>query len=181
MNNLYPNRYFDKKEDIPFEAYFEQGYRAVIFDIDNTLVPHDAPADEKAITFIENLKELGFQICLLSNNDEKRVASFNKPLQVHYIYKAGKPLSKGYVKAMEVLGTDISNTLFVGDQIFTDVWGARRIGIFSILLDPINPKEEIQIILKRIPEKYFKWNYRRKYNLKKGEFDREAFDCKVID
>jgi hypothetical protein len=174
MNNLYPNRYFDKKEDVPFREYYEKGYRGVIFDIDNTLVPHDAPADEKAIVLIQHLKEIGYEICLLSNNDEERVASFNEPIQVHYIHKAGKPLRKGYERAIKELGTEISNTLFVGDQIFTDVWGARRVGIFSILLDPINPKEEIQIVLKRIPEKYIKWSYRRKRGISKGGYDVEA-------
>lgn len=174
MRNLYPNRYYDKKEDIPFKKYYEQGYRGVIFDIDNTLVPHDAPADEKAIVFIQYLKDIGYRICLLSNNDERRVASFNEPLQVQYIYKTGKPLKKGYERAMEALGTDKDTTLFVGDQIFTDVWGARRIGIFSILLDPINPKEEIQIILKRIPERFIKWKYRKKRGLKKNMFDTDV-------
>lgn len=174
MSYLYPNRYFDKKEDVPFEKYYEKGFRGVIFDIDNTLVPHDAPADEEAIIFIKKLKKIGFRICLLSNNDEKRVAAFNEPLQVEYIYKANKPFRSGYERAMQILNTDKENTLFVGDQIYTDVWGAKRTGIFSILLDPINPKEEIQIILKRIPEKYIKWNYRRKNGLKKGEFDKEA-------
>jgi len=174
MKNFYPDRYFDKKEDIPFREYYKQGYRGVIFDIDNTLVPHDAPADEKAVTFIQGLKETGFQICLLSNNDEERVAAFNEPIQVQYIYKANKPFRSGYERALKALGTDRKHTLFVGDQIFTDVWGARRMGIFSILLDPINPKEEIQIILKRIPEKYFKWNYRRKKHLGRQEYDRQA-------
>lgn len=174
MKNLYPNRYFDKKEDIPFHTYYQKGFRGVIFDIDNTLVPHDAPSDEQVVQFIQHLKEMGFQICLLSNNDKQRVASFNENINVKFIYKANKPFASGYIKAMEVLGTNKENTLFVGDQIFTDVWGAKRVGIFSILLDPINPKEEIQIILKRIPEKYIKWNYRRKNRLKKMEFDQEA-------
>lgn len=174
MQHFYPNRYFDKKEDIPFAEYYRQGYRGVIFDIDNTLVPHDAPADESAISFIEELKAQGFEICLLSNNDEERVSSFNEPIQVHYIHKANKPFRTGYERAMKAMGTNIENTLFVGDQIFTDVWGARRIGIFSILLDPINPKEEIQIVLKRIPEKYIKWNYRRRHGLAKGEYDTNA-------
>lgn len=171
MNDLYPNRYYDKKEDIPFQKYYRQGYRGVIFDIDNTLVPHDAPADEAAIAFIRSLKDMGYRICLLSNNDEERVSSFNEPLQVQYIYKAGKPLKKGYERAMEAMGTERGNTLFVGDQIFTDVWGARRAGIFSILLEPIHPKEEIQIILKRIPERFIKWRYRKMRGLKKNTFD----------
>lgn len=173
MHNFYPDRYFNKKEDIPFAFYYEQGYRGIIFDIDNTLVPHDAPADDSAIAFMEQLKMMGYQICLLSNNDEERVSSFNEPLNVKYIHKANKPFRSGYEKAMKLLGTKQSNTLFVGDQIFTDIWGARRTGIFSILLDPINPKEEIQIVLKRIPEKYIKWNYRRKHKLGKRGFDTE--------
>lgn len=174
MQYFYPDRYFDKKRDVPFRVYFERGYRGVIFDIDNTLVPHDAPATEEATAFIQELKEMGYQICLLSNNDEERVSSFNRPLQVHYIHKANKPLRSGYERAMKLLHTDPSTTLFVGDQIFTDVWGARRTGIFSILLDPIDPKEEIQIILKRIPERYIKWRYRRMKGLGKQGYDREA-------
>ncbi|MGN0438787.1 MAG: YqeG family HAD IIIA-type phosphatase [Lachnospiraceae bacterium] len=172
MKNFFPSCYLDKKEDIPIEKLYEIGYRGILFDIDNTLVPHDEPVDEGARVFIKRLKELGFHIALISNNDEERVKSFADPLGVQYVYKAWKPGKKGYQKGMEILGTDVSNTLFVGDQIFTDIWGARRTGIYSILLDPINPKEEIQIILKRIPEKLIKWIYRRKNKLKKDEFDK---------
>lgn len=174
MSILFPNRYYDKKEDIPVEKYYSQGYRGILFDIDNTLVPHDAPVDEAAREFVEKLKKTGFTICLISNNDEERVCTFADPLQVQYVYKAGKPGKRGYLVGMEKLGTNVENTLFVGDQIFTDIWGANRVGIFSILLDPINPKEEIQIILKRIPEKLVKWNYRKKHCLACNEFDTET-------
>lgn len=174
MNYFFPNRYYDKKEDIPIEEYYTQGYRGILFDIDNTLVPHDEPVDDAARVFVDKLKMIGFSICLISNNDEERVRTFADPLQVQYVYKAWKPGKRGYLEGMEKLGTNTDNTLFVGDQIFTDVWGANRAGIFSILLDPINPKEEIQIILKRIPEKLVKWSYRRKYNLSGREFDTEA-------
>ena len=172
MSNFYPDRYYDKKWDVPFKELYDEGYRGVIFDIDNTLVPHNAPADDDAIRFIRMLKGIGYKICLLSNNKEQRVASFNEPLDVLYIYKANKPSRKGYRSAMDKMGTDENSTVFVGDQIYTDVWGAKRAGIFSVLLDPINPKEEIQIILKRIPEKYIKWNYRRKKKLGKKGYDK---------
>lgn len=171
MNNLYPTRYFDKKEDIPVEAYYEKGYRGIMFDIDNTLVPHDCPIDDTTKAYINHLKEIGFSICLISNNDEERVKLFAEPLDVDYIYKAWKPAKKGYLDGMKKIGTTVENTLFVGDQIYTDIWGANNAGIYSILLDPIDPKEEIQIVLKRIPEKFVKWNYRRKKRLKKGEYD----------
>lgn len=173
LKNFYPNKFFHRKEDIPVEAYYERGYRGILFDIDNTLVPHDEPVDQAAFQFVKRLKELGYGICLISNNDEERVRTFADPLQVDYVYKAWKPGRKGYLQGMERLGTDLTNTLFVGDQIFTDIWGGKRVGMYSILLDPINPREEIQIILKRIPEKLIKWLYRKKHGLKKNEYDRE--------
>ena len=171
MSIFLPEKYYDKKEDIPVEEYYNAGYRGILFDIDNTLVPHDMPVDDKARVFVDRLKSIGYKICLISNNDEERVRTFADPLGVQYVYKAWKPKKEGYIKGMEILGTDISNTLFVGDQIFTDIWGANRAGMYSILLDPIDPKEEIQIILKRIPEKAVKQSYRKKKRLGKGEFD----------
>lgn len=78
---------------------------------------------------------------------------FNKDVQVHYIFNAHKPSIVNYEKAMELMGTDKMNTIFVGDQLFTDVWGAKRAGIRNILVKPIHPKEEIQIVLKRKLEK----------------------------
>lgn len=171
MNIFFPRRYYDKKEDIPIEAYYRRGFRGILMDIDNTLVPHDQPVDEKAELFVRRLKETGFGVCLISNNDEERVRTFADPLSVQYVYKAWKPARRGYQEGMEKLGTDIGNTLFVGDQIFTDIWGANRAGMYSILLDPIDPKEEIQIILKRLPEKLVKRIYRKKKHLGRREFD----------
>ena len=78
---------------------------------------------------------------------------FNEKIQVDYVYNAHKPSKKNYKKAMEIMGTDTDNTLFVGDQLFTDVWGAKRVGIRNILVKPIHPKEEIQIVLKRYLER----------------------------
>lgn len=150
---LYPGEYLTSTYEIDFDKLYNCGYRGVIFDIDNTLVPHGAPADERAILLFKHLKELGFSCMLLSNNKERRVKMFNDAVSVNYIYKAGKPKPSGYRRAMEQLGTDTTNTIFVGDQIFTDICGANLAGIRTILVKPIHPKEEIQIILKRIPEK----------------------------
>jgi hypothetical protein len=79
-----------------------------------------------------------------------------------YIYKAAKPKPDNYKKAMADMNTDSGNTLFIGDQIFTDVWGANLAGIYSILVKPINPKEEIQIVLKRYLERIVLFFYKRK-------------------
>ena len=153
FQKFYPSEDIRNTYDIDFERYYKEGYRGVIFDVDNTLVPHGAPADERAKKLFARLEKIGFQSCLLSNNQEPRVKMFNQDIQTNYIYNAHKPSTKNYVKAMEKMGTNKENTLFVGDQLFTDVWGAKRAGIRNILVKPIHPKEEIQIVLKRYLEK----------------------------
>lgn len=159
---FYPDRYVASTYVIDFEMLYEKGIRGLIFDIDNTLVPHGEPADKRAIELFDRLKKIGFSCCLISNNQEPRVKMFNEPIQVDYIYNAHKPSTKNYRKAMEIMGTDKTNTVFIGDQLFTDVWGAKRAGISSILVKPIHPKEEIQIVLKRYLEKLVLHFYRKK-------------------
>lgn len=165
LKKFYPDEYLDSTYSIDFDKLYKDGYRGIIFDIDNTLVPHGAPADERACALFEHLKELGFSCMLLSNNKEARVKMFNDAVGVSYIYKAGKPKPLNYRKAMEQMGTDTSDTIFVGDQIFTDIYGANLAGIRTVLVKPIHPKEEIQIVLKRYLEKIVLFFY--KQHLKK--------------
>ncbi len=162
LEHFYPDIYMSSAYRINYKEYYSKGYRGIIFDIDNTLVPHGAPADVESVALIQQLKKTGFQILLLSNNKEPRVKMFNDAVQVQYLCKAGKPGKRGYLKAMEMMGTERETTFFVGDQLFTDIWGARNAGIFSILVQPIDKKEEIQIILKRYLEKIALVFYKRK-------------------
>jgi hypothetical protein len=160
---FYPKERADSVYDISWEDWYRRGIRGVIFDIDNTLVPHDAPADERTKQLFARFRSMGMNTCLLSNNKEPRVAAFAEKVGgTDYIYKANKPGTKNYYKAMEKMGTTAQTTLFVGDQLFTDVWGANRAGIYGILVKPINPKEEIQIILKRYPEKLVLYFYEKR-------------------
>ena len=110
---FYPDDYMASTYVIPFEKLYEEGYRGVIFDIDNTLVPHGAPADKRAKELFERLKKIGFSSCLISNNQELRVKMFNEEIQTNYIFDAHKPSTRNYVRAMEIMGTDRSNTVFV--------------------------------------------------------------------
>lgn len=158
---FFPDEYVASTYVIPFEKLYEEGYRGIIFDIDNTLVMHGAPADDRAKKLFARLKELGFACCLLSNNQEPRVKMFNEDVKVNYIFNAHKPSTVNYEKAMALMGTDKSNTIFIGDQLFTDVWGAKRTGIRNILVKPIHPKEEIQIVLKRRLEKIVLYCYKK--------------------
>ncbi len=161
LETFYPDKYVGSTYDLPFEKLYAKGYRGIIFDVDNTLVPHGAPADERSVALFERLREIGFSTCILSNNKEPRVSPFANLVDSPYIFKGNKPSRKGYRKAMELMGTGTQDTLFIGDQLFTDVWGAKRTGIYSILVKPIDPKEEIQIVLKRYLERIVLWFYYR--------------------
>ena len=170
LERFYPDRVSPSTCDIDFEKLYKDGVRGLIFDIDNTLMPHGAPADKRSIALFKRLKAIGYECLLLSNNKEPRVKMFNDAVHVRYIYKAGKPGVKNYERAMDLMGTDDVNTFFVGDQLFTDVWGARNAGLYSFLVKPINPREEIQIVLKRYLEKIVLHFYKKKLE-KEGRKD----------
>lgn len=162
FKKLYPTKYLDSSYSIDYEQLYRSGIRGLIYDIDNTLVEHGMPATERAIKLFEQLRSIGFDTCLISNNKEPRVKPFADAVGSKYVYDAHKPSRKNYIRAMELMGTDTDNTYFIGDQIFTDVYGANRAGIPSILVKPIHPKEEIQIVLKRKLEKIVLFCYKRR-------------------
>lgn len=162
FSTFYPDEIKDSAYVIDYEGLYDEGIRGIIYDIDNTLVMHGYPADERAIELFARLKKIGFKVTLLSNNKEGRVKMFNDAVNVNYIYKANKPSKKGYIRATELMGVDINSTIFIGDQLFTDVWGAKRCGIRNILVKPIDPHEEIQIILKRRLEAIVLFFYNRR-------------------
>lgn len=163
FQRFYPKESYVSTYDIPFEKYYEKGYRLVLFDIDNTLVEHDQPATEDAIQLFEWLRSLGFSTCLISNNKDYRVQPFADAVKSEFVYKAGKPAAGGYEEAMKRMKVSPEQTLFVGDQVFTDVWGANRAGVHSILVKQIAKHEEIQIVFKRKLEKVVLSGYWRKH------------------
>lgn len=162
LEPFYPDHESDSAYEIDYRQLYEHGIRGVIFDIDNTLVPHGAPADARARDLFEKLRAIGLDTLLLSNNKEPRVKSFADAVGSKYIYKAGKPGRRGYQEAMKRMSTKPETTVFVGDQLFTDVWGAKKAGIVTYLTRPIHPKEEIQIVLKRRLEYIVLYFYHKK-------------------
>lgn len=122
----------------------DNNIHGIIIDIDNTLVAwEDKDADQKTEELVKKLLSEGFRICILSNNTKKRVEEFNKELKLPAIHKARKPKKSSYKKAMSLLKTEAVNTAVIGDQIFTDVFGGNRLGLFTILVTPISTKEFI--------------------------------------
>lgn len=88
FHTFYPDQWEDSTYGIDFECLYREGYRGLIFDIDNTLVPHGAPADERAVELFRYLHELGFSCCLLSNNQLWRVKPFAEAVQAFFIENA---------------------------------------------------------------------------------------------
>ena len=169
FERFFPDHTVASAYDIDFEKLYHQGYRGVLFDIDNTLVEHGSAADAKAKKLCHRLDKIGFEYCLISNNKMKRVHSFNETIGAHMVFNAHKPAKKSYYYAMDLMSTRPENTIFVGDQLFTDIFGAKRIGLKNYLVKPINAREEIQIVLKRKLE----WIVLREYRVRKREEKRK--------
>jgi len=162
LEAFYPDADAKSAYEVDYASLYAEGIRGLIFDIDNTLVGHGKPCTERAAKLLKGLMAQGFSVCLLSNNKKERVESFNAGVGAYTIEDAHKPSRKGYEKAMEMMGTGKGSTASVGDQIFTDVWGAKRTGIKTVLVGQLEKKEEIQIVLKRRLEKIILFFYRRK-------------------
>lgn len=169
LERFYPDTEKNSVYGIDFEKCYKKGYRGLIFDIDNTLVPHGAPADGRTVELFAELHGIGFSTMLLSNNKEPRVQPFADAVHSGYIYRAGKPSAKNYFRAMEIMNTEAETTLFIGDQLFTDIWGAKKAGIRTCLVKPIHPKEEIQIVLKRYLENIVLYFYHKNKEKKQDE------------
>ncbi len=153
---LYPKKVIASVYGLDWEK-LSQRYRGVIFDIDNTLVPQDAPADGKAVRLFQEIHGRQMKTMVVSNNKKPRVKAFADKVGTGYIYKAGKPGKSGYEAAMKRMGTSREDTLFIGDQIFSDIWGANRVGMDTALTEPIDrTTDEIQVTVKRWFEKPFR-------------------------
>lgn len=159
--NLFPKASCPSAYQIDYEGLAAEGCRGVIFDIDNTLVKDQQEATPEAAALLSRIRSLGIKTFILSNNHEERVRLFAEAVGAQYIFEGGKPKKGGYRRAMEEMGTDEASTVFVGDQLFTDIWGANRAGVFSILVDPVDPHELFHIRLKRILEWPILFFYRK--------------------
>lgn len=167
---LYPYEYVESVFTIDYEELYNKNVKGIIFDIDNTLVPHGADSNEKVDELFKRIQSIGFNTLVLSNNTEERVKSFLKNIDCLYICDAEKPKVKNYLKAIEMLDLKKENVVYVGDQIFTDIYGANRSGIPSILVKYIGYYDKGKKGIKRRLEKIILnlYNVRAKYKSRLG-------------
>lgn len=153
MKKLQPKMYFRTIEDISVKTLKKRGVKGLILDIDNTLVPpHTPEADDRAKRFVKRMEE-EFKICIVSNNIYERAEKFANSFPVDFICDGNKPAKKPFLLAIEKLKLEPSEIAVIGDQIFTDVWGANRMNMISVLVNPICDKEGKFVKFKRILEK----------------------------
>lgn len=165
LDVLYPNLIVDTIYDIELSTLQKNNIKALIIDIDNTLVAWDIKeADERSMAWIERMKRNGIQSCLVSNNTEDRVVKFNEHLKLFAVHRANKPRRAPFLKALNHLGTQPEETAVIGDQIFTDILGGNRLKMFTILVTPISPKEFPLIRIKRFFEKFVLKKYHERQN-----------------
>lgn len=155
MSRLIPSLSVESVYDIDLDQLEAHGIRGIITDLDNTLVRWDEPdATPKLIQWLDDVRDTrGIHVCIVSNNNSHRVEKFAKPLNVPFIATARKPKRSPFRRALEVLGTKPEETVVIGDQLFTDVLGGNRMGLYTILVVPIGEKEYIGTKVLRMMER----------------------------
>lgn len=139
----------DSVFNIDFELLKAQGFKAIIFDIDATLVPHGADTTNEIDNLFYEIHRLGLKTLLLSNNSEERISEFNRNINALFIPMANKPNKMNFLKSVEMLDVKKDEILLIGDQLFTDILGANRAGIKSVLVKYLLHEGELNIGKKR--------------------------------
>jgi len=163
IERFFPRLLVDGIQDISLDILSGRGIKGLILDIDSTLVPSRVKdADENAVQWMERVKSRGFKVCIVSNASKKRVIRFNERLKVFAIHRAKKPSRKAFMKAARLLDMPANKIAVVGDQIFTDIYGGNRLGMFTVLVKPLDKREFFFIKFKRVMEKYILAKYRKR-------------------
>ena len=132
-----------------------RGIRALILDLDNTLVPRGAEtAAPQVIDWLNTMRQEGFKLCIVSNNSQQKGGVLAHRLGIPGVFRAVKPRGRAFRKALALLGTAPEETAMIGDQLFTDVLGGNRMGLYTILVSPLGGPDFIltRIITRRIEQ-----------------------------
>lgn len=169
MSKLKPNMYKKNIYDINYKKLKKIGITTLFFDVDNTLISYkDNEVSEDNVKLFKKLKKMGFNCILFSNSTIDRIKPFSDKLDVEAYTGSMKPLKKNYKKILKKYNKD--ECAFIGDQIMTDVIGAKRNGLFIILIDRIDYDEPIYTRFWRFFEGFILRKYEKKDILVKGRY-----------
>ena len=172
LSLLYPYEYAGSVFAIDYQKLCDAGYRGLLFDIDNTLVHHGDDPTPETDALLREIEAIGLRPLMLSNNDDERIRRFLRNLpEIPFVSEADKPKKEGYYKALETLGLPKEQVLVIGDQVFTDVLGANRCGLGSILVKFIHPDPAVPIGKRRQAERLVLkvWSLQKKYRHRLGD------------
>lgn len=148
--NLYPKAYFNNIREIDIEFLKNNKIKGIILDVDNTLINYYKQFEKGTEQWINIMKQHGIKLFIVSNSNKvNKVKNVSEKLELPYIYFAKKPLKSGFLKAQKEMKLKNENIAAVGDQIFTDIIGANRCKMFSILVKPIEEKDILITKIKR--------------------------------
>lgn len=171
LNNAIPDSYCQNIYQINFNKLKEKQIDTILFDVDNTLTyVDDINIPVETINLIDDLKKQNFKILLLSNNHEPRVKPISKALNIPMIYEANKPRTKSYIKALQMLNSKKENTVAIGDQILTDIIGAKRYGIKAILVDQLSNENNIKTGIAHKLQNHIVKKLSQKHLFKQGKY-----------
>lgn len=171
---LRPRRYYGSLVAVDIHDLIADGVRGLIIDLDNTMVPRkESGVSEPLEAWLAGVRAAGVPVCIVSNNFKNRVAQVAARLGLPLVARAAKPRRKAFVRGMECLGTDRASTAVIGDQLFTDVLGGNRLGLYTVLVIPLpGPELPHTAILRRIERRLIAgWMERRRLKLEPGAAD----------
>ena len=172
MNNFIPDMYQKSIYHIDYDKLKDDGIKCLLFDLDNTCVPFkDKEPNKKLIELFEMLKDMDFKIIIFSNAVKKRVAPFKKVLDVDCLARAHKPRSASFLKILKLFGYNLSEVAIIGDQLYKDILGGNRVGIKTILVNPMSKDDMFftKLIFRRLEKRKYAY-LKRKDLLVRGRY-----------
>lgn len=138
LKQFLPNQHANNVLEIQPSLLKSKGIKGIITDLDNTLVAWDNPdATPELQVWLKAVRDAGIKVTIVSNNGEARVKAFSDPIQTPFIYKARKPMTRAFKRAIKDMGLQREEVVVIGDQLLTDVLGGNRLGAHTILVVPV--------------------------------------------
>ena len=139
MKKFIPKMYQKSIYHIDYDKLQDNGIKCLLIDLDNTCVPYkDKEPNKKLIDLFETLKDMDFKIIIFSNALKGRIKPFKDVLNVDCLARANKPYKKNFLKVIKLFNYDLSEVAIIGDQLYTDILGGNKVGIKTILVNPMS-------------------------------------------
>lgn len=171
MYRFLPDIYQKSIYAINYENLKNAGIKIILFDLDNTIASLSSEVPSKKVReLFEDIKEMGMKPIILSNSPKKRVSPFKEELVVDASYFSFKPFKHKYKKIMKIYGVKASEVAAIGDQLMTDIYGANRMGLTSILINPISKIDPFNTKINRMFENMIIKHFTKRSVFERGKY-----------